>query len=75
MTQGQVGVSKSTVKVGQRTWEHVIQYAHFAEELWTKVTFVFVRKSLTGRTAVRKIHSALAWWPATSDGTAEARHG
>lgn len=33
------------------------------------------QKSLTGRTAARKIHSASAWWLATSDGTAEKRHG
>jgi len=32
-------------------------------------------KSLTSRTAVRRIHSALAWWSDPSDGTAEARHG
>lgn len=51
----------------------VLPCAHFTEELWKEVTFVFVRKA--GRTAVRRIHFAPSWWFDTNDWTAEARRG
>ncbi|KAK5884626.1 hypothetical protein CesoFtcFv8_018429 [Champsocephalus esox] len=41
-----------------RVEDRVVQCAHFAEELWVKVTFVFAW-SPTDRTAVRSIRTIL----------------
>lgn len=47
---------KCTVKGGWRTHRgRAVQFAHFAEELWVKVTFAFARKAQLAETAARRI--------------------